>query len=167
MLKGFLEVSGLSNGILVTADRYSKVVDPQDRVTSLLLGDAATATSLGPDPQWTLDAVAFGTDGTGAEYLKKQNGSLHMNGRQVFNFALCQVAPHIRKLLQHQELAYEDVDLYCLHRGSAAIVDAIARQFPGLAERFVKDMLETGNTVRLKYRCCFKSGPSVARRNAF
>lgn len=147
VLKGFLEASGLTNGILVTADPYSKVVDPQDRVTSLLFGDAATATWLGPDPQWTLDAVAYGTNGSGAEYLKTEQGRLHMNGRQVFNFAQSQVAPHIKQLLQRQELAAEDVDLYCLHQGSAAIVDAIARQFPGLAERFVKDMLETGNTV--------------------
>jgi 3-oxoacyl-[acyl-carrier-protein] synthase III len=147
VLKGFLEASGLSNGILVTADPYSKVVDPQDRATSLLFGDAATATWLGPDPQWRLDAVAYGTNGTGAEYLKTERGRLHMNGRQVFNFALTQVAPHIKQLLQRQELAGEDVDLYCLHQGSAAIVEAIARQFPGLADRFVKDMLETGNTV--------------------
>ena len=147
VLKGFLEASGLSNGILVTADPYSKVVDPQDRATSLLFGDAATATWLGPDPQWTLDAVAYGTNGAGAEYLKTEHGRLHMNGRQVFNFALSQVAPHIRQLLQRQGLAAEDVDLYCLHQGSAAIVEAIARQFPGLTERFVKDMLETGNTV--------------------
>ena len=160
VLKGFLEASGLSNGILVTADPYSKVVDPQDRVTSLLFGDAATATWLGVDPQWMLDAVAYGTNGSGAEYLKTEQGRLHMNGRQVFNFALSQVAPHIKQLLQKQGLAAEDVDLYCLHQGSAAIVDAIARQFPGLAERFVKDMLETGNTVS-------SSVPLLLQKRAF
>ena len=40
-----------------------------------------------------------------------------------------------------------DVDLFCLHQGSAAIVDAIARRFPDVQERFVKDILDTGNTV--------------------
>lgn len=146
-LKGFLEASGLTNGILVTADPYSKVVDPNDRVTSLLFGDAATATWLGQNPRWELNAVAYGTNGAGAAYLKTEQRRLHMNGRQIFNFALSQVTPHIRQLLQLEGLSAEEVDLYCLHQGSAAIVDAIAKQFPGLEDRFVKDMLETGNTV--------------------
>ncbi len=164
-LKGFLEVSGLTNGILVTADPYSKVVDPADRVTSLLFGDAATATWLGPSPRWKLDAVAYGTNGAGAAYLKTEKQRLHMNGRQIFNFALSQVAPHINGLLQREGLSAEAVDLYCLHQGSAAIVDAIARQFPGLEDRFVKDMLETGNTVSssiplLLRKCAFEGEAS-------
>lgn len=146
-LKGLLEVSGLSNGILVTADPYSKIIDSGDRVTSLLFGDAATATWLGPAPYWTLDAVSYGTNGAGAAHLKTEQGRFYMNGRQVFNFALSQVAPHIKQLLQREGLSPEDVDIYCLHQGSAAIVDAIAKKFPGLEERFTKDILETGNTV--------------------
>lgn len=146
-LKGFLEASGLVNGILVTADPYSKIVDPDDRVTSLLFGDAATATWLGRDPSWMLDAVSYGTNGAGADHLKTEQGRFYMNGRQVFNFALSQVAPHIKQLLQKEKLSPEDVDMYCLHQGSAAIVDAIAKKFPGLEERFIKDILETGNTV--------------------
>jgi 3-oxoacyl-[acyl-carrier-protein] synthase-3 len=146
-LKGFLEASGLATGILVTADPYSKVVDPQDRVTSMLFGDAATATWIGQAPRWKLDAVAYGTDGAGAGYIKTEQRRLHLNGRQVFNFALSQVAPHIKQLLQREGLSAEDMDLYCLHQGSAAIVEAIARQFPGLEDRFIKDMTCTGNTV--------------------
>lgn len=146
-LKGFLEASGLTNGILVTADPYSKVVDPADRITSLLFGDAATATWLGPHPCWNLDAVAYGTDGAGAAFLKTEQRRLSMNGRQIFNFALSQVASHIKQLLQREGLSVEEVDSYCLHQGSAAIVDAIAKQFPGLEDRFPKDMLMTGNTV--------------------
>ena len=146
-LKGFLEASRLTNGILVTADPYSKVVDPANRVTSLLFGDAATATWLGLEPLWKLDAVAYGTNGAGSSYLKTEKRRLHMNGRQIFNFALGQVAPHIKELLQREGLSVEEVDSYYLHQGSAAVIDAIARQFPGLEDRFVNDMLETGNTV--------------------
>ena len=41
----------------------------------------------------------------------------------------------------------QDVDLYCLHQGSASIVGTIARRFPGAAGKFVCDMDATGNTV--------------------
>lgn len=147
ILKGFLESSGLRNGILITADPYSKILDPSDRVTMLLFGDASTATWVGKDPAWSLDAVNYGTNGSGSEFLKSDHGHLHMNGRQVFNFAITQVAPHIKTLLAQEKLSPKDIDLYCLHQGSAAIVNAIAKQFEDLAERFPVDMKNTGNTV--------------------
>jgi 3-oxoacyl-[acyl-carrier-protein] synthase III len=48
-MKGFMEAAGLKNGLLVTADPYSKIVDPEDRNTTMLFGDAATATWMGED----------------------------------------------------------------------------------------------------------------------
>ncbi len=147
LLKGFLEASGLENGILVTSDPYSKIVDKNDRITSMLFGDAATATWLGADPLWLLDAVAYGTDGSGSEYLKVVKQFLHMNGRQVFNFAATKVAPHIKELLNREGMSPEDIDIYCLHQGSAAIIDAISKRFQNISKRFIKDMTNTGNTV--------------------
>ena len=146
-LKGFMEAAGLKNGLLVTADPYSKIVDPEDRNTTMLFGDAATATWMGEDAPWQLGKSLFGTDGSGAEFLKVNDGVFFMNGRQVFNFALLKVPAHLRELLDQSELSADDVDLFCIHQGSAAIVDAVARRFEEEPEKFVKDMLETGNTV--------------------
>lgn len=147
-MKGFMEATGLKNGLLITADPYSKIVDPEDRNTAMLFGDAATVTWMGEDPAWTLGKSAFGTDGSGAAHLKVANGLFLMNGRQVFNFALVKVPAHLQLLLDSSGLTSSDIDAYCIHQGSAAIVDAVARRFEEAApEKFVKDMLETGNTV--------------------
>lgn len=147
VLQGFLQSSGLKSGILITADPYSKIVNPEDRVTSMLFGDAATATWLGEDPVWNLEHVAYGTDGSGADFLKIADNQLCMNGRQVFNFAATNVAPHIQQLLNQHGLSPEDIDLYCVHQGSLAIVDAIARRFGELSNRFLRSMRSTGNTI--------------------
>lgn len=146
-LKGFMEASGLKNGLLITADPYSKIIDPADRTTAMLFGDAATATWMGEDPAWTLGPVSYGTDGDGAEALCVREGVLHMNGRQVFDFAATKVAPHIKALLGDAGYEISDIDCFCLHQGSAAIVDAIARRFKGYGDRFIKDIELTGNTV--------------------
>jgi len=147
ILKGFLEASAGKNGLLVTSDPYSKIVDIEDRVTSMLFGDAATATWLGEDPLWELNSVRYGTDGSGADHLKVVDNQLAMNGRQIFNFAALQVQPHIIEVLESEGISPEDIDLYCLHQGSAAIVDAIAKRFRDISDRFVKDLTNTGNTV--------------------
>jgi 3-oxoacyl-[acyl-carrier-protein] synthase-3 len=70
-----------------------------------------------------------------------------MNGRQVFNFALLKVPAHLHELLADSGLQPDDIDAFCIHQGSAAIVDAVARRFEDKPEKFLKDMVETGNTV--------------------
>lgn len=147
IVKGLMETAGLRNAVLITADPYSKVIDPADRITTLLFGDAATATWLGESPVWEIATPLFATDGSGAKHLKVENDTLSMNGRQVFNFASITVPKQIKQYLEQNSLKDEDVDLYCMHQGSAAIVNALARRFPSVADRFICDMDQTGNTI--------------------
>lgn len=147
VVKGLMEQVGIKNAVLVTADPYSKVVDRQDRVTTLLFGDAATATWLTEDSIWKFGKPILDTDGSGAENLIVNGQKLHMNGRQVFNFASKQVPKQIKEFLRENELEPTEVDVYCLHQGSASIVEAVARRFPDVSDRFLSDIRQTGNTV--------------------
>ena len=148
VIKGFMEATGLKNGILVTADPYSKIMDREDRLTTLLFGDAATATWIGEDPAWELGPARFGTDGSGADHLFVKDGYFHMNGRQVFNFASLKIIPHMQEVLGDARMTLEDVDAVCLHQGSGAIVDAIAKRLGEEGgDKVIKDMFGAGNTV--------------------
>jgi 3-oxoacyl-[acyl-carrier-protein] synthase-3 len=147
VVKGLMETAGLKHAVLITADPYSKIVEPEDRVTTLLFGDAATATWLGEDPGWDVETPLFGTDGSGAKHLMVDGKKLTMNGRQVFNFTCLKIPGQIKKYLQSNNLRAEDIDLYCLHQGSASIVTTLAKRFPEVEDRFICDMDETGNTV--------------------
>ena len=147
VLKGFMQAADLKNAILVTADPYSKIVDRADRMTTLLFGDAATATWMTEDPVWELGPARFGGDGGGAEYLVVKDGHFHMNGRQVFNFASLKIIPHMQEVLDELHLSFDDVDSICLHQGSGAIVDAIAKRLGDNGSKVIKDMFGAGNTV--------------------
>jgi 3-oxoacyl-[acyl-carrier-protein] synthase-3 len=147
VVKGFMQEAGLKNALLITADPYSKVIDRQDRITTLLFGDAATATWLTEDGVWKFGKPLLETDGSGACNLSVEDRKLSMNGRQVFNFASKKVPKQIREFLEINDLKMTDIDVYCLHQGSASIVDAIAKRFPEVSDRFVSDIRETGNTV--------------------
>lgn len=147
VLKGFMQVSGFRNGILVTADPYSKIVDSSDRNTTLLFGDAATATLLSEDGSWELSNPIMGSDGAGAGNIIVKDGRLCMNGRQVFNFAVTLIPAQIKDLLKREGLEEDDIDSYCMHQGSAGIVEAIAYRMPRVRDRFVTRLSKTGNTV--------------------
>lgn len=147
VVKGFLEAAGLESALLLTADPYSKIIDRTDKNTSLLFGDAATATWLTHDGSWKLGKALFGSDGSGAEYLQSKGNKLHMNGRQIFDFTAKNIPNHIKSVLEKNNLSENDVDIYCLHQGSYAILDTIMRRFKENKDKFLRDITHTGNTV--------------------
>lgn len=147
VLKGFMEAAGLKNGILVTADPYSKIMDRTNYSTSLLFGDAAAAIWLGSDPVWSLGPARFGTDGGGAEHLMVENGFFHMNGRQVLTFANTHIIAQMQEVLEQAKLSFDEVDAVLLHQGSAAIVDLLTKKLSGNEHKVIRDLLGIGNTV--------------------
>lgn len=148
VLKGFMEEVGAENGILITADPYSKIINKADGDTRMLFGDAATATLISREsPVFLLGKSLFGTDGTGAEYLQNVDGHLSMNGRQVFNFAATKVPEQINRLLEEQNITLDDVDKVILHQGSKYIVETLGHRLQIPESKLVFDIEKTGNTI--------------------
>jgi 3-oxoacyl-[acyl-carrier-protein] synthase-3 len=128
-IKGFMQVTGLTKGLLVTADPYSKVIDREDRNTVLLFGDGATATLISDTPVWEIGEFDCGTIGKSSDALTvRANGKLEMNGRAVFDFSALQVPPSIARALEANKVTVEDIDLGILHPGSKYIVDTVAKR---------------------------------------
>jgi len=152
VLQSLMETQGLSAGLLVTADPYSKVVDINDKNTSLLFGDAATATLLVRSdvnkPRLRLTSAQFGTDGSQRHALATGSDRvLRMNGRDVFNFSATTVPAQIKDLLLVADLKFDDIDLYILHQGSKYIVDTLTRRLGLPMDKVPLAIGETGNTI--------------------
>ena len=157
ILKSFMDSNGLKYGVLVTSDPYSKIIDPNDKSTSLLFGDAATATLIGPDPVMTLGSFDFGTQGDLKGSLVCRNGTLQMNGRDVFNFAATVVPLHVEKFLDKIALNKEDVDCYLFHQGSRYIIETLTKRL-GLDFSKVRIGIEqVGNVVSSSIPILLKS----------
>lgn len=128
-IKGFMQVTGASRGLLVTADPYSKIIDMEDRNTVLLFGDGAAATLISDTPVWEIGAFDCGTVGAQHGALTVgDNGKLVMNGRAVFDFSATQVPPSVGRALAGNGLEIADIDLAILHPGSKYIVDTVAKR---------------------------------------
>lgn len=147
VLQSFLAGNGLSRGVLITCDPYSKVIDPADKNTVLLFGDAATATLVGPAPVLECGPFLFGTQGDMTGALVCKGGTLHMNAREVFNFAATTVPRHIEKLLNKANLTKDKVDCYLFHQGSRYIVETLAKRLGLDRDKVRMDIEETGNTI--------------------
>ncbi len=129
VIKSFMDANKMTSGILVTADPYSKIINDNDINTSLIFGDAATATLISDQYTWEIGRFDFGTSGDLCDVLKVSNKhELVMNGRAVFDFSAKEVPISIQNSLELNKLKIEDIDQIILHQGSRFIVETIAKR---------------------------------------
>jgi 3-oxoacyl-[acyl-carrier-protein] synthase-3 len=147
VMQSFMTAQGLTVGVLITCDPYSKIIDQQDKNTVLLFGDAATATLIGPDPVFTCASFDFGSQGDITGSLMCRDGRLQMNGREVFNFAATIIPGHVDKLLVKAGYEKADIDAYIFHQGSQYILDTLTKRLGLNSDQVRKDIKNIGNTV--------------------
>ncbi len=149
ILRGFMVEAGLTRGALVTADPYSKVIDPGDRNTALLFGDAAAAALISTETGgWRPRAARFTSLGERHEYLAvRPDGRLHMNGREIYNFVATTVPDDVAACLEAADLTMEEIDEVVLHQGSKYIVDSLRKRLKLREEKTRFEAGDYGNTV--------------------
>jgi 3-oxoacyl-[acyl-carrier-protein] synthase-3 len=147
ILSSFMQAHRLRRGVFLTADPYSKILDPSDKNTALLFGDASTATLLEQGAPWVTRASCFATNGKSWNALHNSGGSLRMDGRAIFNFSMLEVPKQVERLLDQAGLSADEVDRFYFHQGSRYLVDNLRKRM-GLASKKVPLRLEShGNTV--------------------
>ena len=147
IIESFMKLSNFKNGLLFTADPYSKIVDDNDKNTVLLFGDAATVTYISQNSIFTSGKFTFGTRGSGFEHLICRDQKLHMNGREIFNFAARTVPGDIQKVLELNNIEIEDIDRFLLHQGSKFIIDFLIKRIGLEKEKTPYAIKNYGNTV--------------------
>ena len=150
IVAGLLERFDLEHALLFTCDPYSTIVDPRDRNTALLFGDAATVSYVARPPAggggYALADAVFGTAPGPAAGLRCDR-VFEMDGRGVVLHAAREVPRSVRALLDRCARTADDIDLFLFHPGSKHIVDVLRRDL-GLAEAKVPfESARYGNTV--------------------
>lgn len=150
IIRSFMEINGLDNGLLFTSDPYSKVLNPSDHNTELLFGDGATVTWMTAEkPRYKLGKSLFFTDGSGhgAIQVDKNDHYLHMKGRSVFNFTVKVVPQQIESCIEMNDITISDIDCFLLHQGSKYIVDNMIMNMKLPPEKTPFMASEYGNTI--------------------
>ncbi|MCA9040489.1 MAG: ketoacyl-ACP synthase III [Planctomycetaceae bacterium] len=127
ILKGFMRENAFQHGLLFTCDPYSTIIDPDDRDTAMLFGDAATCTVLSPKSAYQLGKTDFATESKSAHAIQTDcwGGHLAMDGNLVFRSVSLTVPGLIKQNLARNETSLEELDLCLVHQGSKFIVDTV------------------------------------------
>ncbi len=147
IVKSFMKLNDMKKALLFTADPYSKIIDPEDKNTTLLFGDAAAVTLISEKPVFAPMKFSFGTTGSHYNDLICKNGKLSMNGRAVFNFTAKVVPEDIKKLMQKNKIPKEAIDLFVFHQGSKIIIDTLTKKLDIPQEKVIFNISDFGNTI--------------------
>ena len=156
--------SGMYKTILIVAtDNNSRLLDWEDRSTSILFGDGAgamvvTESDDGVDDIIAIDIKADGTLGNLIELpLSGQNCPLvepcenHkqyivMNGKEVYKFVARVLPQYVEDLISNADMKAEDIDYLIPHQANLRIIHAVLERLGYSDDKVVTNIKYYGNT---------------------
>lgn len=159
-VQAFMAQHQHKQALLITAEAYSKVMNPNDRATAPLFGDGAAATLIRQNGAGRIGRFVFGSDGSGAADLivrgggsraptlpAEGEGALYMNGRAIYNFMMRRIPECIKDCLAANEVAIKDIDLFVFHQASRYMLDSLGAALELERRKLVIELDKIGNTV--------------------
>jgi 3-oxoacyl-[acyl-carrier-protein] synthase-3 len=159
-----LEAGRLQHVLVIGAETLSRLVDPLDRGTCILFGDAAAAfvLSASPDDGPGILGWELGCDGSGAGLLEVPAGGsrlptsaetvanrehfIKMQGPEVFRRAVRIVIESAKTTLDRTGFTVDDVTWFAPHQANARIIEAAAARLGIPMERTLVNIDRYGNT---------------------
>lgn len=163
-----LKTGSYKYALVIGSEKMSEIVNWKDRSVCVLFGDGAGAVVLKAVDNNTEDdtGVSVGhergiidsniyNDGTGASVLTGgrrfsdtcgTDVFIHMDGQEVFKFAVKSVPTAIETLLHNNNMDVNDVDKFILHQANVRIIESVAKRLKADKDKFPVNLNEYGNT---------------------
>jgi 3-oxoacyl-[acyl-carrier-protein] synthase III len=156
-------VAGLAESVLVVgAETYSTILNPEDRTTSVIFGDGAGAVVLRAGDRaepGALLAFDLGSDGFLADLIMIPAGGSRqpvaenpadryftMDGKHVFRHAAAHMEESSRAVLDKAGWSVDTVDCLVGHQANVRILRTVARQLGLPEDRLAVNLDRVGNT---------------------
>ena len=154
----FIQSGIYQNALILGAETLSKIMDWNDRSTCVLFGDGAGAAVVRAD-ETGLIAFEQGSDGSKGQVLACENRKnnnpyvsndkeydyVHMDGQEVYKFAVSTVPKSIHHVLEKAGLTAEDISYFALHQANIRIIQSVAKRLKVEESKFPISLDHCGN----------------------
>jgi 3-oxoacyl-[acyl-carrier-protein] synthase-3 len=162
--KGLISTGVAKKVLLITAETYSKHINPEDKSNRIIFGDAAAATIVESSETENIHEFVFGTDGRGYDKLIVKNGGmrnrrkelsdsnvsddyLFMDGPEIFNFTIESLPRVFNELLAKNHVGMDDLNHVIFHQANKYMLDYLRKKIKIPDDIFYVDIEDIGNTV--------------------
>ena len=155
----YLQAGLYKTALVLGAETLSKIMDWNDRSTCVLFGDGAGAVVVRADENAGLLAFDQGSDGVRGSVLACENRTnnnplvntpkelayIHMDGQEVYKFAVTAVPYSLQKTIAAAGLTVEDIDYFALHQANIRILQSVAKRLQVSEDKFPISLDHCGN----------------------
>ncbi len=160
----YIESGRYKKVLVVGADKMSSIIDYEDRTTCIIFGDGAGCVLFEPNHEGLgLQDEYLRTDGIGRNFLKIDAGGsilpasqetvsnrqhyVFQDGKNVFKFAVSNMADVSSKIMERNNLSAENVDWLIAHQANKRIIDATRKRMNLDDEKVLMNIQRYGNTT--------------------
>ena len=155
----YIQAGIYRTALILGAETLSKIMDWTDRSTYVLFGDGAGAAVVRRDDNTGLLAYDQGSDGSRGMVLAGLNRTnnnplvetskelqyVHMDGQEVYKFAVTSVPASLQKVVREAGLTMEDIDYFALHQANIRIIQSVAKRLKVSEDKFPVSLDHCGN----------------------
>jgi len=139
--------AGLNKNILVIgAEKYSNLLDWNDRSTCVLFGDGAGAVILSAQSEPGIISTHIHADGKYNDLLSVENNHIKMKGNEVFKVAVNTLSKLVDETLSINNMTKSDIDWLVPHQANLRIIKAAAKKLSMSLDQVVVTVDKHANT---------------------
>lgn len=139
--------AGLNKNILVIgAEKYSNLLDWNDRSTCVLFGDGAGAVILSAQSEPGIISTHIHADGKYNDLLSVENNHIKMKGNEVFKVAVNTLSKLVDETLSINNMKKSDIDWLVPHQANLRIIKAAAKKLSMSLDQVVITVDKHANT---------------------
>lgn len=160
----YIEAGRYKKILVIGADKMSSIIDYKDRTTCIIFGDGAGCVLFEPNSEGLgLQDEYLRTNGIGRKFLKIEAGGsilptneetlnnrqhyVFQDGKNVFKFAVSNMAEVSTKIMDRNHLSAEDVDWLIAHQANKRIIDATRKRMDLDEDKVLMNIQRYGNTT--------------------
>ena len=143
-----LKAGSYKYALVIGSEKMSEIVNWKDRSVCVLFGDGAGAVVLKAVDNNTEDVTGASVLTGGRRFSDSRSTDIfiHMDGQEVFKFAVKSVPTAIETLLHNNNMDINDVDKFILHQANVRIIESVAKRLKADKDKFPVNLNEYGNT---------------------
>lgn len=157
----FIKTGQSKTALVIGAETLSKIINWEDRTTSVLFGDGAGAAILKVSEDKGIISIYTGSDGVRGDVLKCEANPLTnpyitseishskfvtMDGREIFKFAVKVIEKSIEEVLKGTGYSLEDIKYIIPHQANQRIIEYCSKKLNVAQDKFYMNLETYGNT---------------------
>ncbi|AXX85505.1 beta-ketoacyl-ACP synthase III [Aliarcobacter skirrowii] len=162
--KAFIESGLKKNVLIIGAEKYSSILNYEDRTTCFIFGDGAGAAiiSATDDKSEAIIDVSCSSDGTYEDLIKTAGGGskhpcsqevldakmacISMKGNETFKLAVKTLTSDVQEMMKRHNLSNEDINHFIPHQANYRIIKAVGEALNLTDEQTVVTVDKYANT---------------------